>query len=82
MLDTNVAIEPALYLEQALVAVAENRPHAPIELVPGLYVRAEYILRAFAPEALARILANYPQSIRADVVERVRQLTRPVPSAA
>lgn len=63
-------------LALAISALLEGVPHQPIELAPGIFVRAETIVRALAPEILERIDALLaPQSISADAIERIREYT-------
>lgn len=63
-------------LALAISALLEGVSHQPVELAPGIYVRAETIVRALAPEILERIEALlYPESVSANAVERIRSYT-------
>lgn len=65
-------------LALAISALLEGAPHRPIELAPGIFVRAETVVHAFAPEILERIEALLaPQSISVDAIERIRAYVAP-----
>lgn len=83
---------PASFLSNAIAnaitAVLDDAGDRPIELAPGVWVRAQFLVGAVAPETIERARALYapaltperceapePQSIRADVVARVGQYT-------
>lgn len=78
--DSRPAAFLARAIESAMTNVLNDQPDAPVELAPGIYVRSGYLCGAVAPEALERAKAYVrqevePQSLRADVVERIRPYT-------
>ena len=65
-------------LALAISALLNGAPHQPVELAPNIYVRAETICKALAPEMLDRIealLAPEPQSIASARVASAVQST-------
>jgi hypothetical protein len=71
---------PAAFLVDAMCAVLEGDPDRPVLLAKDVYARAGYLVAALAPEAFERAHAYVrqqvePQSIRSDVLERVRPYT-------
>lgn len=61
----------------AISAVLLGNPAQPVELAPEIFVRAETIVKALAPEILQRVeaLLTEPESLSVEAVERISQYT-------